>query len=182
MRIAILAIGTLAVSLCPAVRAATLEKLELDDMIRKASEIVRGQVTAKNVTRQGAIIYTEATVTVTERLKGETKKTVKVSTPGGSIDGVTQTFPGSPNLHTGAEYVFFLWTGKSGVTQIVGLSQGLLDLTEAVTASGAKLSRAAIADGVVDPDTGKRVADAPVSLTLGTLRSRVRSVLGAAKE
>ncbi len=184
MRSILLAIGTLAVSLCPVLSAATLEKLELDEMIRKSSEIVRGKVSSKSSIRRGAIVFTEASVSVTERLKGVTKSVVTVSTPGGSIDGITQTFPGSPDLHIGGEYVFFLWTGKSGVTQIVGLSQGLLDLVPAESAgsSSAKLTRAAAAGGLVDPATRAVVPDQPLTLTLDRLRSRVGQVLGAAKE
>jgi hypothetical protein len=181
MRIAPTAIGTLLVAMSLVLPAATLEKLELDEMIRKSTEIVRGKVTAKTANRRGAIVYTEATVAVTERLKGETKPVVKVSVPGGSIDGVTQTFPGTPELEPGSEHVFFLWTGKSGVTQIVGLSQGLLDLDPSGGGS-AKLTRAAITEGVVDPATGRLVADQPPSISMDRLRTRVVLVLGAAKE
>lgn len=181
-RVAAFLAGSLA--LCALAPAATLEKLELDEMIRKSSEIVRGKVLAKSAGRRGSIIYTEATVAVTERLKGATNATVKVATPGGSMNGVTQTFPGSPDLQVSSEYVFFLWTGKSGVTQIVGLSQGLLDLAGAGSAGNgsAKLRRAAIDGGLVDPASGKVVSDQPVSLTLDVLRQRVKRVLGDARE
>lgn len=174
----------LAASLAASLGAATLEKLELDQMILKSTEIVRGKVTAKAAATRGAVIYTEVSVSVTERLKGATSPSVRVSVPGGTLNGVTQTFPGSPDLHTGSEYVFFLWTGKSGVTQIVGLSQGLLDLDGSLgAASGtAKLSRAAITAGLVDPVTGKAVADQPLTLTLDKLRARVSAVLGASRQ
>ncbi len=32
-------------------------------------------------------------------------------------------------LVPGQDYVFFLWTSKSGLTQVIGLSQGLFNVT-----------------------------------------------------
>jgi hypothetical protein len=156
--------------------AATLEKLNLDEMIQKSTDIVRGRVTGKSASKHGSVIYTDATVSVIERWKGSGNNVFKVSTPGGRIGNVRQTFPGSPELHVGADYVFFLWTGPSGVTQIVGLSQGVLNLK--VQADGKQVAmRSALSQDLVDPKTGKLTADDGVETTLVRLRGRVRQVL-----
>src|SRR5258705_12946697 len=54
---------------------------------------------------------------------------VEVQVPGGTFQGQQQNFAGTPQLTEGAEYVFFLWTGPSGATHLLGLSQGVLDVT-----------------------------------------------------
>jgi len=48
----------------------TLEKLALDDMILKSTEIVRARVTSVSTLRRGALIYTQVRVAVSERWKG----------------------------------------------------------------------------------------------------------------
>ena len=40
-----------------------------------------------------------------------------------------QPVAGAPTLTAGQDYVFFLWTSKSGLTQVIGLSQGLFNVT-----------------------------------------------------
>ena len=55
--------------------------------------------------------------------------------PGGAVNGMQQSFSGSPVLNRGDEFVFFLWTSNSGITWITGLTQGLFALpADAATA------------------------------------------------
>ncbi len=78
-----------------------------------------------------------------------------MAVPGGTMNGMRQMAIGSPELATGSEYVVFLWTGKSGLTQIIGLSQGLLLASE--DASGKiRLTRPAAEDPMLDKN-GKAV-------------------------
>src|SRR5579859_3953663 len=105
--------------------AATLQRLSLDDMIGKSTAIVRGKVASSYSAAAGPIVYTHYVVQVSERYKGGAGNTVDVAIPGGTLNGLRQTFAGTPSFNTGEEYVFFLWTGKSGVTQVIGLTQGL---------------------------------------------------------
>ena len=84
--------------------------------------------------------------------KGAEAPVVDVYLHGGTFQGLRQTFSGTPELTEGADYVFFLWAGKSGNRQIIGLSQGVLDIHPASSASVAPLmaQRAAIAK-MVEP-------------------------------
>ena len=56
----------------------TLEKLALDDMILKSTEIVRGKVAGVTSLRRGALIVTQVRVSVSERWKGAEASTVDV--------------------------------------------------------------------------------------------------------
>jgi len=160
---------------------ATLEKLTLDEMIRKSTEIVRGRVISTSPDRRGAILYTKARVQVYERMKGAPSQTVDVMVPGGVMNGMRQSIAGAPELSSGAEYVFFLWTGRNGITQIIGLSQGLLEVK--VTVSGeATVNREPIGETLLDAKTHRPVADEPIQTTVARLRNRIRSILVAAKE
>lgn len=158
------------------VGGATLEKLSLEQMAQKSTEIVRGRVTASRTAKRGPVIYTFATVEVLERWKGVDSGTAEVAVPGGALGQYRQTFSGAPALHPGDDYILFLWTGKSGVTQIIGLSQGVLDVV--VDDSGAMtVQRAAASEVMLSPETGAPAQGEAFRMELPKFRERVRQVL-----
>jgi hypothetical protein len=154
---------------------ATLQRLSLDDMAAQSTAIVRGTVTGFKAAVSGPLIYTHYAVQVTERYKGGAQDGQDVAVPGGSANNLRQTFPGAPQLQTGQEYVLFLWTGPSGVTQIIGLTQGVFTLSN--TASGTTVTRPAAPEMMLDAKTGEQVKDQSVSMKLSDLRARIASAL-----
>lgn len=153
--------------------AATLEKLPLGTLIDKSTSIVRGRVGSPVAGVRGPLIYTYYPVTVTEVLKGTSGVQTTVALPGGSNGRVQQWATGVPQLHPGDEYVLFLWTSRSGLTQLLGLSQGLFTISYD---SGGQtlLSRRASSETLVDPETRQPVTDEDVQLYLSDLRARVQ--------
>ena len=166
---------------CSGASAATLEKLSLDQMSQKATLIVRGRVTACSGEAQGSLIYTRCQLAVTETWKGSASGSVTFSIPGGQYQGMVQTFTGTPRITVDQEYVLFLWTGRSGRTQVIGLSQGVFDLVSGsrTTASGAtaKVRRGASTELMLD-SSGKPVTDSTVEMSVADLRSKVNRALG----
>ena len=106
----------------------TLRQLSLDDMIRQSTMIVRGTVQPANTMFHGSMIFTHYTVQVTETYKGTAASQIDIGVPGGSLNGAVQRFAGAPALSPGQDYVLFLWTSKTGLTQVIGLSQGLFSV------------------------------------------------------
>jgi hypothetical protein len=157
----------------------TLEKLSLEQMAQQSTEIVRGRMVSSAAEQRNGIIFTRTRFQVLERWKGQTAATVDISVPGGTLGKLHQTFAGSPALAPGSEYVLFLWTGKSGVTQVIGLSQGVFDL-QVDTKGQAQVARAASSATMLSA-TGQPVADAPVRMSLADLDRAIRSALGAVK-
>jgi len=161
-------------------RGATLQRLSLGDMIAKSTSIVRGTVTGSKAYASGPIIYTHYAVQVTERYKGGAQDGQDVAVPGGSANGFRQTFAGAPQLQAGSEYVLFLWTGPSGLTQIIGLTQGVFNLT--TSGSGTTATRPPAPEPMLDPATGQQVKEQSLSMKLSDLRSRIAAALhGGAK-
>jgi hypothetical protein len=160
-------------------QAATLERMSLDEVIGKSTAIVRGRVAGSYVAQHGQVIYTHYTIAVTERLKGlENGQGVAggqadVVVAGGTIGRTTQTFPGSPSLVTGQEYVFCLWKGKSGLTHVMGLSQGLFDVKTDASSGEVTISRGATDSVMLDGATGRPVMDRPVRMRLRDFNARV---------
>ena len=69
-------------------------------------------------------IYTFYQAQVLDTLERHRPVRRSVAMPGGTANGYRQSFPGTPQLTEGKEYILFLWTSKSGLTQIIGLTQG----------------------------------------------------------
>ena len=151
--------------------AATLEKMGLEEMAQKSTAIVRARVTGSYAAAHGSLIYTHYTVQVAERWKGNDAATLDIVVPGGAAAGLRQSFPGAPRLTSGKDYVLFLWTGPSGLTHIMGLSQGLFNLK---TDEKGELvaSRAAAGELILDA-AGRPVKDEAVTLQLNVLRTRI---------
>ena len=160
-------------------QSATLERLSLDDMIAKSTAIVRGRVGNATAVAAGPVIFTQYTIQVSERFKGQTGASVEVSVPGGTLNGLRQSFSGAPTLNPGDEFVFFLYTGRDGRTTIVGLTQGLFSLDASTDPVS---TRAASHELMLDGQTGRPVKDQTVVMRLSELRGKIAArVAGAAK-
>ena len=158
---------------------ATLERLSLDDMITRSSSIVRGRVTASWAAFTGSVIYTHYQIQVGEQFKGAGRNSVEVMIPGGTAKGLSQNFSGSPVLNQGDEFVFFLWTSKSGITWITGLTQGLFSLAPGDAGADRIATRSASRELTLDPDTARPVKDTALSMSLSALRTRIAATLAA---
>ena len=159
---------------------ATLEQLTLDDMIAQSTAIVRGTVVDSWAALTGSVIYTHYKIQVNESFKGPRQTFVEVVVAGGVVNHLSQSFSGSPVLNKGDESVFFLWTSRAGLTQIMGLTQGLFAIAAAVS-SDPMATRAATRELMLDPKTAQPVKDAILSMRLSDLRSRIASTLKASQ-
>jgi hypothetical protein len=173
MRVILAILGLSFVSLY----GATLEYLSLDDMAKKSTAIVRGRVQSCSGEFRGSVIFTHCKVAVSEQWKGASQPVMDVATPGGTVRGMAQLFPGSPKLALGSEYVLFLWTGKSGMTQVIGLSQGIFDL-KAATKGDTLAQRAATTERMLDA-SGNEIATSPLEMRVRELKQRVAKALAS---
>jgi hypothetical protein len=150
--------------------ATTLERLNLTQLIDRSNGIVRGKVTDARTELRGRIIYTKYRFQVTDRAKGDAAGWIEVAAPGGTANGLKQTFPGSPRLALNGEYVVFLWRGPSGMIQVLGLAQGLFEV-KPLGGGDAQLSRGSIDAEFVDAQ-GKPAEEPQISLTWSELKKK----------
>lgn len=157
--------------------ATTLQQLSMEDMIQQSTRIVRAKVTGAHTALRGQSIYTYYHLQVLEAPKaGQPGQEIEVAVPGGLVNGIRQISIGSPELTPGAEYVVFLWAGKSELTQIIGLSQGLF-LAVKDAAGNINLTRPAAEERMLDK-SGHTVSDQPMGLRWTDLRARIQRELG----
>lgn len=157
-----------------ALNAATLERLTIEQMAQQASAVVRGRVGEARTARFGALVYTLHRFEAAEKWKGAPIAGLEVAVLGGTYEGVTYRFAGAPELKAGDEYVLFLWTGPSGRTQIVGLSQGVFRVVQ--RADAAVVVRTEAKDSVFAGEDGARRSQA-LEMTLDQLVASVRAAL-----
>ena len=157
-------------------QAATLQQLSLDQMIQQSTLIVRGKARLSGGVLRGSIIYTHYQIQVSETLKGTPSAVLDVAVLGGtSGNGMRQNFAGAPSLTNGQEYVLFLWTSKTGLTQVIGLSQGLF-ATTLNSAGQMMVVRAASTERMLNAG-GQPVVDSDIQMAISDLRTRVQTVL-----
>jgi len=165
----------LAALLAP-IQASTLLQLTLDDMIGKSTMIVRGKVQQQTYAAyQGHMIWTHYTFQVSETLKGSPARQLDIVVPGGNSKGIQQTYSGVPTFSINQDYVMFLWTSKSGLTQVIGLSQGLFAVVPD-SAGNPMVIRAAASEHMLNV-SGQPVTDSDIQMSLTDLRNRIQLVL-----
>jgi hypothetical protein len=160
---------------CAAMPGSTLLQLSLNDMIQKSTVIVHGTVQPTYSAFRGAMIYTHYQVQVTNTFKGAAAQTWDIAVPGGMVNGVQQYFAGAPALIAGQDYLLFLWTSKTGLTQVIGLSQGLFNVNR--NSSGQLIvSRGATSETMLNA-SGQTITDSSMQMTLAQMSSRIQAVL-----
>lgn len=155
--------------------SATLERLTLDDMTTRSTAIVRGNVVSSSTAARGPIIYTHYRIQVTERWKGTDAQTMDVVVPGGAAGSMRQSFSGAPLLANGLDYVLFLWQSRSGLTHIIGLSQGLFTV-KPDSKGTLTVQRPAATEPLLDA-SGRLVRSDSLSMPLQGLRDEVQRAL-----
>jgi hypothetical protein len=111
--------------------ATTARRLSNEEMADTADIIVIGRVTdVRAVWENPRTLVTVATVTVSERLKGEVGDTIAVALPGGADANrkfpIAVTYAGAPRMNSGEDVFLFLSQDSeisSGLI-VMGFSQG----------------------------------------------------------
>ena len=159
------------------VRATTLRSLSMSDLIQQSTSIVHVKVAGSGSAFRGQEIYTYYQLQILETLKSGGASTTQVAVPGGVAGGLRQSVAGAPSLSTGGEYVIFLWTSRSGLTQIMGLSQGLFSVIQ--DQAGNSLLVRPAASGLVLNQSGGVAGNQAVTISLNDLKTQIQQLLGA---
>ncbi len=169
----------IAMALTGALSATTLERLSMTNLALQSHVVVRATVTGAGAEYVNGSVSTHYQLSVSEVWKGAVSVgQLDVYVPGGRAGGFRELVPGAPVMNAGSEYVLFLWIGKSGRAQIIGLSQGLFNVTK--DSIGAMvLERAGAKETMIDPATGRSVIDETVRMKASDVKALVRKQQGA---
>ena len=106
-------------------QATTVERLNLDALVKKSNRIVVGRVRNSRTywSSNGKLILTSYIIDVQETLKGQTASTVELTTIGGQIGDLTLHVAGMPVFAKDENAVVFL-ENTGTYSTVVGLAQG----------------------------------------------------------
>src|SRR6516162_8577167 len=87
--------------------ATTVQRLGLEDLVKKAHTIVVGRVSNSRTywSPNKKLIFTNYTIQVDESIKGKAGRTLEVTTIGGKLDGVELHVAGMPAFKNGENAV-----------------------------------------------------------------------------
>ena len=121
----VLLVVMLVFSLSNPAQATTVERLNLDGLVKKANRIVIGKVRSSRTywSTNGKLILTNYTIDVQETIKGQAARTVELTTIGGTIGDLTLHVAGMPVFAKEENAVVFVENTGSYST-VVGLGQG----------------------------------------------------------
>ena len=145
----------------------------MSDMTDRSIVVVRATVSGGGGELNNGAISTHYQLKVSEVWKGSAVGTMDVYVPGGTANGLRQLVPGAPVLSVGSEYVVFLWIGRSGRPQIMGLSQGLFTVSKDSTGT-LMLERPGVKEVIVDPKTNRPVSDDTMRMRATELQTFVQ--------
>jgi hypothetical protein len=105
--------------------ATTVERLNLDTLVKKSNRIVIGKVRRSRTywSSNGKLILTNYTIDVQETMKGQAASTIELTTIGGQIGDLTLHVAGMPVFATDENAVVFVESTGTYST-VVGLAQG----------------------------------------------------------
>ena len=111
-------------------RAATVERLNLDGLVKKSNRIVVGKVRNSRTywSSNRKLILTNYTIDVQETIKGTAARTVELTTIGGTIGDLTLHVAGMPVFDKDESAVIFV-ESTGAYSTVVGLGQGKFTVT-----------------------------------------------------
>jgi hypothetical protein len=105
--------------------AATMPRFSLEELVSRSEIIAQAQVVSSWPAwdAQHKYIWTHYQMRITDAIRGNVK-TVVVSEPGGTLDGVSQAFSGMNAWTPGDNVVLFLHHVPNGYLRVTGGEQG----------------------------------------------------------
>ena len=160
--------------------ATVLQAMSVEEMSLSAEAIVRGVVTDVSAFKDPKTerIYTLNTVSVTERIKGQSPDSVVVRQIGGTYQGMTVQVPGTPRFEVGEQVVLFL-TKEGSLHFLRGMGQGGFSI---VKDNGVEMAKQKLAGASLfkqNKTTGEKqvVHETGLNIPVKDLMTRIQAAL-----
>ena len=137
----------------PAVRATTLARLSIDQLVAGSDAVARVRCAASESRWENGSIWTVTTVEVVETLKGSLPGKIAVRLPGGRVGHLTATVGGAPKFNPGDEAVVFLERSRAGGFTVAGWVEGTFRISRDPRTGGETVTQDSSAFAVFDTAT-----------------------------
>src|ERR1700687_5319053 len=113
-----------ALLLLPAIRATTLARLSLDQLVAGSDAVARVRWAGAESRWENGSIWTVTTVEIVETIKGNLPGEIALRLPGGRVGHLTATVDGAPKFNPGDEAIVFLEGSRAGGFTVAGWAEG----------------------------------------------------------
>ena len=142
--------------------AATVRPMTLEELVRESQCVVYGRCVGSRsfwdpVT---STIWTETEFLVLDAPKGEVGRTVRITEPGGILGHTGHWVPGVPQFAGDREAVVFLYAAPGNRLRVLGLGQGVYNVSRDPT-TGDLMARPSLETREVVYEEGRSSARAP---------------------
>lgn len=153
--------------------ATTVARLDLEQLVQRADIIVQGQVQSVDFRWDPAsrLVFTYISIRVDDLLKGKRRQSVLIRQVGGRVGAIQMSVVGLPQFTKGERAIAFLKHQDGGIFQVVGMSQGIYEITEDVAVSDVS------GVDMIDGKTGEITKRANVRAPLEQLKTRIRELV-----
>ena len=112
--------------------ATTVVKLDLEQLVERADLIAQGQVQSVYCQWDEALrlVFTYISILVDDPFKGERGQFVLIRQIGGTVGTIQMSVAGVPRFRSGETVIVFLKRQTKSTFQVVGMNQGLYEITE----------------------------------------------------
>ena len=159
--------------LCMPLLATTVVKMDLAALVKTSDSIVQGVVTNVETKWDAGrrMAFTETTIDISDRLKGDRSQEVTIRHEGGKIGSMTIDVSGTPKFRVGDDVIVFLKSMPDGTFYVVGLDQGKY----AVSGDAAVSNTSSLE--VIDPATGRILTGATTKTSVNSLKAQIRELV-----
>ena len=168
----------------PPARSTVVVRLDVQELTAGAATVVHGRVLRSWVDwdQNRTAIWTHYEVQVDAVWKGDSQKTIRISEPGGELNGVRMTVPGAPRYEVGQEVVVFAAEVPNGYLRTHGWSQGRFLVEESPLSPSGKrvhtdLGDLVLTESSVKAGAPKAAAPALDGRDLGEFRRLIESLV-----
>jgi len=148
-------------------QATTVQRLGLEELVKKAHSIVIGNVSDARTywSADRKLILTNYTIQIDENIKGQASGAIEVTTVGGKIGNRELYVSGMPSFEKGENAVVFI--EQSGAYQtVVGLGQGKF-----------RVANGEVTNSVGDLSFPDGRPASPVKMPLQNFKNQIRTIL-----
>lgn len=166
----------------PFANATTLARLSLDQLASGSDAVARVHIVSEESRWEGSSIWTLATATVVESMKGDLPSEIVIRVPGGRVGHLISTVEGTPKFHVGDDAVVFLQRSPAGDFSVAGWVEGTFRILLDPRSGNETVTQDSAAFAVFDAATRTFRSEGVRRMPIAEFRGRVAAALARREE
>jgi hypothetical protein len=163
--------------LLPNVRATTLVRLSLDQLVAGSDAAARVNFISAKSRWENGTIWTVTTLKVVETMKGNLPGEISVRLPGGRVGHLTATVEGAPRFHRGDDAIVFLKNSSAGGFTVAGWVEGTFRISRDPRTGNQTVTQESSAFAIFDPATRTFRTEGVHRMPIDEFRGQLASAL-----